>query len=565
MNTSSTSSTNKDDTNTSLTLANASRFPLMRRVDQHFTLQSKLENYGEEISRVSGRNKTALASLGSQERRIREMQALLRGESSSTNDHQTDTNNDIQHNEQQIGTITETNNGTLVRQTHQPMTHDSSADESDNVIATSSATVDVTNNYQITSAPSPPTNFRVTQISHDSFTAVWDTATNDDQQTIVDYEIKYTSTTEEEGNDQQQVQISCSRWCMKQPIPNNGRHQVENLQPNTQYNDIAIRCRNSIGWSEFSNSINSIKTTSKDENHDKRRKRFLYRIGHIEQSISSLEAARQKLPSEQVLLARNMSRMQDRINELDTEIESVTSHVGKELLSSHLLHGTKQSFTRAALKYKLEHERTICRQNIAHWRAGIIDMDKESSEMADEIQEKKSRLDERKAALLKFDKQYALVSGMKSAVSKNPIDLKRYYITQWRSRLSNRLDVKQIIESLARSCRRRIFSVAWRQLCSLVSSRQEAEQKRRDVQADGIGGLLLNVAKCSVEENLSDASYLIGVVNDIKTNRDDDDEHGETSTTTSHTRLLCKEEKELLIKGDFLFNAQHYESSLQCY
>jgi len=41
-------------------------------------------------------------------------------------------------------------------------------------------------------------------------------------------------------------------------------------------------------------------------------------------------------------LARNMSRMQDRINELDTEIERITSHVGNELLSSHLLHGAEQ-------------------------------------------------------------------------------------------------------------------------------------------------------------------------------------------------------------------------------
>jgi len=192
-------------------------------------------------------------------------------------------------------------------------------------------------------------------------------------------------------------------------------------------------------------------------------------------------------------------------------------------------------------------------------------MDKESSEMADEIQDKKSRLDERKAALLKFDKQYALVSSMKNVVSKDPIDLKRYYIAQWRSRVSNRLDVKQIIESLARSCRRRIYSVAWRRLCSLVSSRQEAEKKRRDVQAVGIGGLLLNVAKCSVEENLSDASYLIGVVNDIKENHQDDEQCGETPTTTTHKHLLCKDDKDLLIKGDFLFNAQHYESSLQSY
>ena len=335
MNTSSSTTSDKDDddTNTSLTLANASRFPLMRRVDQHFTLQSKLENYGEEISRVSGRNKTALASLGSQERRIREMQALLRGESSSSDDHQTDTNNDIsqQQYDQQSGTTTENNNDdALVRQSHQSMTHDSSADESDNLIGTSSATVDVTSNNQNTSVPSPPINFRVTQISHDSFTAVWDT---NNQQTIVEYEIKYSysSTIEEGGDDQQQVQISCSRWCMKQPVPNNGRHQVDNLQPNTRYDDISIRCRNSVGWSDFSNSISSITTTLKDENHDKRRKRFLYRIGHIEQSISNLEAARQKLPAEQVLFARNMSRMQDRIDELDSEIERVTSHVDNEL------------------------------------------------------------------------------------------------------------------------------------------------------------------------------------------------------------------------------------------
>jgi len=343
MNTSSTTSTNKDDgdTKTSLTLASASRFPLMRRVDQHFTLQSKLENYGEEISRVSGRNKTALASLGSQERRIREMQALLRGESSSSDNYQVDTNNNIsqqrQQHEQQSGSSENKNNDMLVRQIHSSMPVDNT-DESDNVIATSSATQE-SNDYQIKSVPSPPINFCVTLISHDSFTAVWDT-NNNDEQTIVDNEIKYSySTTKDDGDDQQQVQISCSRRCMKQP---NRWHQVDNLQPNTCYNNIAIRCRNSIGWSEFSNPINSIATSVKDENHDKRRKRFLYRIGHIEQSISSLEAARQKLPAEQVLLARNMARMQDRIDELDTEIERVTSHVGIDLLSSHLLHGAEQ-------------------------------------------------------------------------------------------------------------------------------------------------------------------------------------------------------------------------------
>ena len=77
-----------------------------------------------------------------------------------------------------------------------------------------------------------------------------------------------------------------------------------------------------------------------------------------------MSIARQKIPAEQVLLARNMSHMQNRIEELSREVERVVSHDGNELLSSHLLHGSDQSFTKATLKRKLEKEHTTCRQNI---------------------------------------------------------------------------------------------------------------------------------------------------------------------------------------------------------
>ena len=105
-------------------------------------------------------------------------------------------------------------------------------------------------------------------------------------------------------------------------------------------------------------------STNQSQTTDNRRSKFLYRIRHIEGTIQSLEAARQKIPAEQVLLARNMSHMQNRIEELSREIERVVSHNGNELLSSHLLHGSDQSFTKATLKRKLEKENTTCRQNI---------------------------------------------------------------------------------------------------------------------------------------------------------------------------------------------------------
>ncbi len=235
-----------------------------------------------------------------------------------------------------------------------------------------------------------------------------------------------------------------------------------------------------------------------DEDHSTRRRKFIQRIGHLEQSIQSLEAAREQLPAQQVLLARDLSREQDRVLELNKEIERVVSHNGNELMSSRLLHGVSQAFKKSALKQKLEQERTLCKEHIAQWRAGIIGIDKQRGMFSEEINEREIQLNERKAALQQFDRRHAIVSNMRPAVSEQTNDFKKYHFARWKSRVSDRLHVKKTLASLAHSFRRRIYAHAWLKLSPVETRKQDIDDK-----AVGIGGLLLNFAEKSLCHTLS--------------------------------------------------------------
>ena len=82
--------------------------------------------------------------------------------------------------------------------------------------------------------------------------------------------------------------------------------------------------------------------TCADEDFENRRSKFIYRIGYIEQSIESLEATKQQIPAQQLLLAQKMSQTETRMFELNEEIERVVSYQGNTQFSSHLLHGASQ-------------------------------------------------------------------------------------------------------------------------------------------------------------------------------------------------------------------------------
>ena len=284
----------------------------------------------------------------------------------------------------------------------------------------------------------------------------------------------------------------------------------------------------------------------------------------IHQTIESLDERMRDIPREQVLLARDMANTQDRILELNVEIERVVSHNGDDV-SSRLLHGTQQKFTKPELKRKLQDELVKCRKNIATWRADIINMDAEMQEIGAELDRNQTRLNERKAALLKFEKQYAMIATMKQVVSKHPDEIKRYYLSIWRSRVNAHQIARKILESFARTCRRRIFAEAWRRLYSLVPNKQDVANTQRGSEPDGIGGVLLNATESYVQENLANASSLVDNIVEM-TNAEFGDQYEDDWMVNSYPmHLLCEEDNDLLKKGGFLCSAGHNESSLKCF
>lgn len=194
---------------------------------------------------MSGMNKKALASLGYQERRLREMQSLLR--SSPSCQTQPTVGEDGANTD--VGTCNQTiptnNDSSLIEMTGEQTTS--------TIIDTSSKT------SPVTCVPDAPRNFTATEITPDSFTVVWDDFRSDEA--IIDYEIRYSHLVQ---GKQIEAFLSCSRWCLKRPLPA-GRFVVHNLAPATEYHNIAIRCRNALGWSNFSDPVKCLTTPAQGE------------------------------------------------------------------------------------------------------------------------------------------------------------------------------------------------------------------------------------------------------------------------------------------------------------
>lgn len=129
---------------------------------------------------------------------------------------------------------------------------------------------------KISVRPHPPRNLKATDVSFDSISLAWELGIIDGGEPIIEYEVVYhsisvsksapTARIKQRGR-RQRVAMLCSRWCLMNPIPHKD-FVIDGLDADASYVDIKLRCRNKVGWSDFCQKIESVKTSGEKHFQD---------------------------------------------------------------------------------------------------------------------------------------------------------------------------------------------------------------------------------------------------------------------------------------------------------
>ncbi|KAL3788693.1 hypothetical protein HJC23_001892 [Cyclotella cryptica] len=511
----------------------ALQYPLMCRVNQHFIVDEKFRVYNREISRLSALSKEALASIISHEQRLREL--FLRPKTPP-------------YKEKTSGLYQESSTPRSIAKGNTAQVG-LDEDEYPDVMG-------CTHDCDLL----PRAKVRVAEVTCTSFTLEWESLDQDlPLNKLDDVEIRYFWTV---SNIENCVVQSCLRWCLKDPVPN-GRVRIDNLETNMEYRNVSLRFKNGHGWGDFSAPM-TIFTSELTEDYRVRRSQFMHRIDCIKESIERLKELRSAIPSKQTELTQNMIKMQNRMSELAFEAERVVATDENDIVASHVIHGSRQSFAKSDLQQKLQLEYVAHRKKIAQCRSDIISLNQNSSDLNARVEDAVTTLSLVKARLLKLDRQHAIVHGLKKNVSKRSPDLMDYYFASWRTTTKSILNVKKMFSALEQCYRRQKYLAAWLKLRKKVS-----EQGTRPANTAGIGENLIVTAEACVEENLIEATYLacdlLATRSELWTTNDDNKEVlDDLMSNEERVKYLMRNDDVLsLVKGCFLFQAGKYRSSLK--
>ncbi len=117
--------------------------------------------------------------------------------------------------------------------------------------------------------PHPLRNLKVVAISFDAIQIDWDLPIFQGGEPIVDYEVSYSYTSlkkysSKKSNSKYKMvhrRVFCLKFCNKSPM--NKPFVIDGLSASAQYIDVKVRCKSSVGWSDFSEPIKSVTTKGK--------------------------------------------------------------------------------------------------------------------------------------------------------------------------------------------------------------------------------------------------------------------------------------------------------------
>lgn len=104
----------------------------------------------------------------------------------------------------------------------------------------------------IATAPRPPRDVRVAGTGPTSIELAWESPILDGGAQIAEFEVAYRLN----GVEMRQTTTS---FCLKEPVANHGA-VLQELRGDTEYSDVRVRCLNAKGWSEWSQSLLSVRT-----------------------------------------------------------------------------------------------------------------------------------------------------------------------------------------------------------------------------------------------------------------------------------------------------------------
>lgn len=220
----------------------------MRRVDQHFVVEKKLNDYTESIVRLSAINRNALSSIQKLEQRLKDLQASF------------------QRRDDEDASIFCLPNNFKSSDDAEPEIAESGSASSDSDLpntAEAAATLDVNIHTQLPTRLEEALDITLADVTDNSFTLTWDSEkSNHLIGRILDVEIRYFCII---NGVEKCVQQSCSRWVLRRPIPE-GVVKITGLETNTECRDVSLRFMNHQGWSEFTSPINRICTSDLGKN-----------------------------------------------------------------------------------------------------------------------------------------------------------------------------------------------------------------------------------------------------------------------------------------------------------
>ena len=197
--------------------------------------------------------------------------------------------------------------------------------------------------------------------------------------------------------------------------------------------------------------------------HALKLQQYLVRIQALEKDIVICQQSQQALSERRAFLGLQLVQEQERILELNSEVDRVALYDGQEIISN-VLHGSDQKFTVFELKRDLQEELRAVKGNIAMWKAEIIGGDMKVEKLKANLIAMKLRVIERKGALKAFQSQLKSADHIRTRLN-DTTEFNHHkhrdansilkHLQQWRSIARKKREIGSALDSLSKLLTRR--------------------------------------------------------------------------------------------------------------